>query len=139
MIFGHRQVRAQRAEQGHVQRLLIWQLIRRDGIGRDEDAARTKHMPMRLHLGRLQHQQEIRFAAGHHRAEDLLAEPHVAGYRAAPLAHPFDLALLHLVVRAQCDIGQDVGAFEDALAAEAGNDDVGDFVHGGKCCVLRVA
>ena len=84
---------------------------------------------MRLHLGRLQHQQEIRFAGRHHRAEDVVAEPHVAGHRAAALAHAFDLALLHVVAGAQRDIGQDVGAFEDALAAEARDDDVGDFVH----------
>ena len=59
-----------------------------------------------------------------------VAKPHVAGHRPAALAHTFDLAFLDVVTGAQRDVSQDVGAFEDALAADAGDDDVRYFVHG---------
>jgi uncharacterized membrane protein len=54
------------------------------------------------------------------------------------LTHALNLAFLHIVAGAQSDIGKDVGAFEDALAAKARDYDVDDFVHeGGK--VIRDA
>ena len=49
------------------------------------------------------------------------AEAHVAGDRAAALAHAVDLALLHVQPAREGGVGQDVGGLEHALAAEAGD------------------
>ena len=73
-----------------------------------------------------QHDQEIGLAGRDHGAEDLRAEAHVAGDRAAALAHAVDLGLLHVEAGAEGGVGQDVGGLEHALPAQAGDDDVGD-------------
>ena len=66
----------------------------------------------------------------HHRTEHLLSKPHVAGYRAAALAHSFDFAFFDIIACSQRYIGQNVGAAKHTLAAEAGDDNVGDGGHG---------
>src|SRR5690242_19517024 len=87
-------------------------------------------MAIRRDLRRLEHEQEIRFPGRHHRAEDLLAETDVAGDGAATLAHAFDFAFLDIIAGAQGGGGEYVGAFEHALAAQTGDHNIGNVIHG---------
>ena len=86
----------------------------------------AKLMAVDLHLVGGEDDEEIRLAARDHRAEDLGPKRTSLRDRAAALAHAVKLALLHVEPGAEGRVGQDVGGLEDALAAEAGDDDVGD-------------
>ena len=77
--------------------------------GLDEDAALAQNGCIHRHLvGRRGHQ-KIGLALRHHGAEDLRAEAHVAGDRAAALAHAVQFAFLHVQAGVEGDVGHDVG------------------------------
>ena len=126
---------AQDAEQGDVDRFglqLAGDLGQR--IGRNQHAAGFERITVDFDLIGRDHQQAIGLAVRDHRAIDPRAEAHVAGHRTAALAHAVDLTFLDVQPGAKSRIGEDVRSLDDALTAEAGDDDIDDLI----ChCVLH--
>ena len=85
----------------------------------NQDAAGAQHPCIHRHLVGRDDNQEIRFSLRHHGAEDALAKPHIAGDGAAALAHPMQLALLHVQSGAEGNVGQNVGGLQHALTAQS--------------------
>ena len=71
-------------------------------------------------------------ACGADRRPDVLAEAHRAEHAAAALRHALDLAGLDVEAGAGGGLGEDRGAEQDALAADADERDRRGAVHGGR-------
>ena len=93
----------------------------------NQDAALAQRRCIHRDLVRRDDHQKIRLALRHHGAEDALAKAHIAGDRAAALAHPMQLALLHVQAGAEGNVGQDVGGLQHALPAQSGDHHVSRF------------
>ena len=110
--------------------------LRREGSVAGSTRAEVSNTPpaqpaaIAFHLVFGQDDEEVGLAGGHHGAQDPRAETHVAGDRAAALAHAVDFGLLHVQAGEEGGLGQDVRRFEHPLAAQAGDDDIGNaLVH----------
>ena len=127
-LLGDLEILAEGAQQGHVEA----PLVRKVRVG-DEVRASRSTPPARsdgrvdLHLGSAPAPPgSPPRPAGPSGYRPSRAEAHVAGHRAAALAHAVQLGLLDVVAGAEGGVGEDVGGLDDALAAEPGEDDVGD-------------
>ena len=74
------------------------------------------------------HDEVVGLAGRDHWAEHFAAKPDIAADRAAALAHAMQLALLHIEPAPKGNVRDNAGRLEHALAAETGDDDVGDAV-----------
>ena len=94
-FLGKIQVAGERAQESDVEALLVAELALVYDVGADGDASRTQDGSIDLDFRGGEGNEEIGFAFGNHGREYLVAETHVAGDRAATLAHAVDFAFFH--------------------------------------------
>ena len=122
---------AQHAQQCHIDAFLRGQLGFVNHRWLNENAACTQHRLVHRDLIGCDHHKKIRLALWHHGTVNALAKPHVAGNGATALAHPVQLAFLHVHSGTEGNVGQNVRGLDNALPAQSRDHHVRRFTaHG---------